>query len=86
MKVSAFTAVKDWDEWFLFEHKGKKAGKVHIRSHWVDDKAKEEEQESMEKLQQILQECAKKKKELQMEFEETKREMEEHEAANRAAL
>lgn len=87
MKVSAFTAAKDWDEWFVFQHKGKKAGKVHIRSHWEDDKEAEgEDPETMEKLQEIFQNCAKKKKELQEEFEETKREMEEHEAANKAAL
>lgn len=86
MKASAFTGAKDWDEWFIFQHKGKKAGKVHIRSHWEDDKQEEEDPESMEKLQALIQKCAKKKKVLQEEFEETKQEMEAHKAANEARL
>ena len=33
-KLSAFACYEDWDEWFPIEHKGKPAGKIHLRCNW----------------------------------------------------
>ena len=47
LKLSSFVAAKEWDEWYIFEHKGKQAGKLRIRSVWKPD---QDEEDSLEKL------------------------------------
>jgi hypothetical protein len=49
-KLSAFTAIKEWDEWFEVEHKGRKAGKIHLRSHWEPENAAHEDHDEMKEL------------------------------------
>ena len=49
-KLSAFTCLKDWDEWFEIEHKGKKAGKIHLRTHWEPENAAHEDHDEMKEL------------------------------------
>ena len=34
----------DWDEWFEIEHKGRRAGKIHLKSHWAPLKAEVQDQ------------------------------------------
>ena len=34
-KLSTFMHAETFDEWFEIEHKGKPAGKIHLRSEWA---------------------------------------------------
>jgi len=79
-KLSAFACYDDWDEWFPIEHKGKSAGKIHLRSKW-EPVAHEEHssQDEMGQIQEAIKNLAQKKRELTEQYNAIKDEMDRHE-------
>lgn len=79
-KLSAFVCYEDWDEWFTVEHKGKNAGKIHLRSHW-EPVAKEEHssKDEMGEIQEMIKNLAQKKRDLTEQYQTIKDKMDRHE-------
>ena len=40
IKMSSFTRVAQFDEWFEIKFEGKSAGTVHLKTHWIPDPKK----------------------------------------------
>lgn len=80
-KLSAFACYSDWDEWFDIEHKGKRAGKVHLKSHWEPAVKAPEEDDEFAEMQNLIKECLAKKRELEDQFHEIKEAKEANEIA-----
>lgn len=76
----------DWDEWFEIEHKGRRAGKIHLKSHWAPLKAEVQDHDEMSEIQNVIRELATKKRELQAAFNDIKDKQEEHKIENEAKL
>lgn len=88
-KLSAFVCYEDWDEWFAVEHKGRPAGKIHIRTHWAPVAAVEEKHspnDEMGQIQEKIKDLAQKKRDLTEKYNEIKEEMELHEEEGNARL
>ena len=89
-KLSAFACYEDWDEWFSIEHKGKPAGKVHLRTNWkptIEEKhAENDENDEMGQIQAKIKDLASKKRELTDEYNQIKEDMERHEEEGQARL
>lgn len=88
-KLSAFVCYEDWDEWFAVEHKGKPAGKIHLRTHWKPAGEVEEKHSSQDEMGQItekIKELAQKKRDLTDKYNEIKEEMDRHEEEGNAKL
>jgi Ca2+-dependent lipid-binding protein len=64
-KLSAFACYEDWDEWFEIEHKGKRAGKLHIKSHWEPAQKEANNHDEMGEIQAMMKEAVQKKKALE---------------------
>lgn len=67
-KLSAFCCQSTWDEWFVIEHKGRSAGKLHLKSHWAPSNPAHHENDEMSEIQALLKEAVGKKRELEAEF------------------
>ena len=37
IKISTFTRVTSFDEWFNINYKGEPAGKIHLKTHWTPE-------------------------------------------------
>merc|ERR1739838_1050460 len=88
-KLSAFVCYEDWDEWFAVEHKGKPAGKIHLRTHWAPAAEVEEKHSSTDEMGQItekIKELAQKKRDLTDQYNEINEEMDRHEEEGNAKL
>jgi Ca2+-dependent lipid-binding protein len=88
-KLSAFACYEDWDEWFTIEHKGKRAGKIHLKSHWEPKEKKEEASsagDEMQEIQMMMKEAMMKKKELESKFHDVKEAKEDHAEAGAARI
>jgi len=71
-KISAFCCQPEWDEWFEVEHKGRRAGKIHIASKWEPVNEESHNHDDMGEIQQAIRELAMKKKELTEAFNDIK--------------
>lgn len=81
-KISAFCCQEEWDEWFEVERKGKRWGKIHLKTKWMpkeSNKPKEEEDSGMEGIQAAIKELASKKRELTTELNDARDRIEENE-------
>ena len=87
-KISTFCAEPEMDMWMDIEYKGKKAGKVRFESKWspAEEPKKEEHEGMMAEAQAALIALAKKKKELEEEFESVNATIAEHEASHEGRL
>lgn len=87
-KISTFCAQEKMDMWMEIEYKGKSAGKVRFSSRWEPAEAagKEEHEGMMAEAQAALIALAKKKKELEEEFESVNATIEEHNASHEGRL
>ena len=87
-KLSAFVCYEDWDEWFTVEHKGKPAGKIHLRSHWEPAGVKEEHssKDEMGEIQEAIKNLATKKRDLTQQYNEVKEQMDRHQEEYDARL
>ena len=83
-KLAAFACKEHWEEWFDIEHKGKRAGKIHLKSHWQPAKAEAHGNDEMAEVQALMVEAVQKKKKLENELHDA-REHQERNAAEGAA-
>ena len=80
-KISAFCCQEEWDEWFEVEKKGKRWGKVHIKSTWMPkDKPEEKSNDEVSEIQNAIRELAEKRKELSAALNEARDAIDEHDA------
>ena len=68
-KISAFCCQAEWEEWFPIEHKGKTAGKIHLKTKWVPTQVAAEHDE-MGELNALMREAVARKKELENKHHE----------------
>jgi hypothetical protein len=86
-KLSAFACYEDWDEWFSVQHKGKPAGKIHLRSTWKPTiEEKHAENDEMGQITNKIKELAQKKRDLTDEYNQIKEDMDRHEEEGNARL
>ncbi len=56
----------------MIEHKGRSAGKLHLKSHWAPSNPAHHENDEMAEIQALLKEAVAKKRELEAEFNAVK--------------
>ena len=71
-KLSAFCCQPEWDEWFEVEHKGRRAGKLHLSSKWEPVNEESHNHDEMGEIQAAMRELAQKKKALTEAFNDIK--------------